>query len=150
MSKDNLIVAQCCFKGAIDLAVANKITVEEINDMTATFTEAILGKYGNGMVTQVETPAKPVFQPKKNYNNANSGKPKIGNPNEDASEKQLSFIKSLIKEVPASEQDAFNQLLNGKVTKGIASGMIEQLKQKVDENVPPVAKTDTAKDVAPF
>lgn len=65
MSKDNLIVAQCCFKGAIDLAVANKITVEEINDMTATFTEAILGKYGNGMVTQVETPAKPVFNLRK-------------------------------------------------------------------------------------
>ena len=56
----------------------------------------------------------------------------------------------MIKEIPASEQGAFTQLLDGKVTKGIASGMIEQLKQKVDESVPPTAKTDTADNVAPF
>ena len=46
MSRDNLIVAQCCFKGAIDLAVANKITVDEIPELTTQLTEHIINNFG--------------------------------------------------------------------------------------------------------
>ena len=61
----------------------------------------------------------------------------------------VTFIKSLISELPLSEQDAFKQLIAGKVNKGTASGLINQLKAKIDENEP-VAKTDTAPQEAPF
>lgn len=148
MSRDNLIVAQCCFKGAIDLAVANKITVDEIPELTTKLTEHIINNFGGG--TSAVVPAKPVFKPKENYAKANNNStPKIANPNEDASEKQIGFIKSLISELPLSEQDAFKQLIAGKVNKGTASGLINQLKAKIDENEP-VAKTDTAPQEAPF
>ena len=148
MSRDNLIVAQCCFKGAIDLAVANKITVDEIPELTTKLTEHIINNFGGG--TSAVVPAKPVFKPKENYAKANNNStPKIANPNEDASEKQIGFIKSLISELPLSEQDAFKQLIAGKVNKGTASGLINQLKEKIDENEP-VAKTDTTPEEAPF
>jgi len=148
MSRDNLIVAQCCFKGAIDLAVANKITVDEIPELTTKLTQHIINNFGGG--TSAVVPAKPVFKPKENYAKANNNStPKIANPNEDASEKQIGFIKSLISELPISEQDAFKQLIAGKVNKGTASGLINQLKAKIDENEP-VAKTDTAPQEAPF
>ena len=148
MSRDNLIVAQCCFKGAIDLAVANKITVDEIPELTTKLTEHIINNFGGG--TSAVVPAKPVFKPKENYAKANNNStPKIANPNEDAAEKQIGFIKSLISELPLSEQDAFKQLIAGKVNKGTASGLINQLKAKIDENEP-VAKTDTAPQEAPF
>ena len=148
MSRDNLIVAQCCFKGAIDLAVANKITVDEIPELTTKLTEHIINNFGGG--TSAVVPAKPVFKPKENYAKANNNStPKIANPNEDASEKQIGFIKSLICELPLSEQDDFKQLIAGKVNKGTASGLINQLKEKIDENEP-VAKTDTTPEEAPF
>ena len=147
MSRDNLIVAQCCFKGAIDLAVANKIETEEVMKLTQLFTDFILGEYGGG--TTAVVPAKPVFKPKENYAKADNNAPKIANPNSDASEKQIGFIKSLIAELPLSEQDAFKQLISGKVNKGTASGLINQLKAKIDENEP-VARTNTAPEEAPF
>tara|TARA_R100001460_G_scaffold102959_1_gene147910 strand:- start:8169 stop:8615 length:447 start_codon:yes stop_codon:yes gene_type:complete len=148
MSRDNLIVAQCCFKGAIDLAVANKITVDEIPELTTQLTKHIINNFGGG--TSAVVPAKPVFKPKENYAKANNNStPKIANPSEDASEKQIGFIKSLISELPLSEQDAYKQLIAGKVNKGTASGLINQLKEKIDENEP-VAKTNTAPEEAPF
>jgi len=148
MSRDNLIVAQCCFKGAIDLAVSNKITVEEIPELTTKLTEHIINNFGGG--TSAVVPAKPVFKPKENYAKANNNStPKIANPSEDASEKQIGFIKSLISELPLSEQDAYKQLIAGKVNKGTASGLINQLKEKIDENEP-VAKTNTTPEEAPF
>lgn len=148
MSRDNLIVAQCCFKGAIDLAVANKITVDEIPELTTKLTEHIINNFGGG--TSAVVPAKPVFKPKENYAKANNNStPKIANPNEDASEKQIGFIKSLISELPLSEQDAYKQLISGKINMGTANGLIDQLKARVDENKP-VAKTNTVPEEAPF
>ena len=148
MSRDNLIVAQCCFKGAIDLAVSNKITVDEIPEMTTKLTQHIINNFGGGVTAVV--PAQPVFKPKENYVKANNNStPKIANPSEDASDKQIGFIKSLIAELPVSEQDAYKQLIAGKVNKGTASGLINQLKEKIDENEP-VARTDTSPSEAPF
>ena len=51
--------------------------------------------------------------------------------------------------MPVSEQDAYKQLIAGRVNKGTASGLINQLKEKIDENEP-VARTDTSPSEAPF
>ena len=91
----------------------------------------------------------PVEQPKENYKGNSDKKPKIANPNEDASEAQLKYINNLIKELPLSEQDAFQQLVSGQVTKGVASGLIEQLKGKIDDNEP-VARTPKSSAEAQF
>jgi hypothetical protein len=147
MSRDNLIVAQCCFKGAIDLAIANRISTEEINKLTKVWTDFIIAEYGGG--TTAVVPAKPVFQPKENYKGNSDKKPKIANPNDDASEAQLKYINNLIKELPLSEQDAFKQLVSGQVTKGVAHGLIEQLKGKIDDNEP-VARTPKSSAEAQF
>jgi len=148
MSKDNLIVAQCCFKGAIDLAVANKITVDEINEVTKQFTENIINNWGGGITAVV--PAKPTFNPNANWGKAKANTPaKIQNPNADASEKQIGYIKSLIAELPVSEQSVYTDLLKGKVNKGTASAMIEKLKGIIDDNAPK-PKLDTTPDEAPF
>jgi hypothetical protein len=133
MSRDNLIVAQCCFKGAIDLAIANRISTEEINKLTKVWTDFIIAEYGGG--TTAVVPAKPVFQPKENYKGNSDKKPKIANPNDDASEAQLKYINSLIK--------------SGQVTKGVAHGLIEQLKGKIDDNEP-VARTPKSSAEAQF
>jgi hypothetical protein len=150
MSRDNLIVAQCAFKGAIDLAVANKITVEQVNDMTIQFAEAMINKYGNGMV-QASAPAKPVMKPADNYKQANKGtkEAKPANPKAPASDKQKNFIMSLIKEVPLAEQDGYKQLVTPNMNMGVASDLITQLKDKID-NAKPVAREHVAPEEAPF
>jgi hypothetical protein len=152
MSRDNLIVAQCAFKGAIDLAVANKITVEQVNEMTITFANAMIKEYGNGNITQPSTPAKPVFTPKDNYKKAkgdtNKGA-KPANPKAPASEKQKGFIMSLIKELPLSEQDGYKTLVTPSMNMGVASDMITELKQKIDGQQP-VARENTPPEEAPF
>jgi hypothetical protein len=153
MSRDNLIVAQCAFKGAIDLAVANKITVEEINNVTLQFADAMINVYGNGTSTAVtpSAPAKPVYKPADNYKPAKTANKdaKPANPKAPASDKQKNFIISLIKELPLAQQDGYNQLVTPNMNMGVASDLITKLKETIDGNVPQ-AKQHTAPDVAPF
>jgi len=147
---DEIIVAQCCFKGAIDLAVANKITVEEINDWTTTFTEAIISKYGN-KVSVVQSDAKPVFQPRDNYKKTNNSKATVKNPDATVSEKQLWLLNKLVSELPADQQNGFAGLIKSNMKMGLASSLIKEMQEIIDGQKP-VARPleEIADNEAPF
>lgn len=147
---DEIIVAQCCFKGAIDLAVANKITVEEINDWTTTFTEAIISKYGN-KVSVVQSDAKPVFKPKDNYKKTNNGKATVKNPDATVTDKQLWLLNKLVAELPAEQQNGFAGLIKDNMKMGLASSLIGEMQEIIDGQKP-VARPveEIADNEAPF
>lgn len=152
MSRDNLIVAQCAFKGAIDLAVANKITVEQVNAVTKQFADAMINNYGNGKAIEASAPAKPVYKPAENYKqakNTDSKNAKPSNPKAPASDKQKNFIISLIKELPLSEQEGYKKLVTPNMNMGVASDLITKLKEAIDGNAPK-ARENTMPDEAPF
>ena len=133
--KQKLIVGQCSFKGAIDLCVAGLIDIDEIDSFTETKTDMIM-KLGQG--TTYKYP-KEVSAPT-TYSGGNSNKP---------SDKQLGFIKRLIKEVPKSMGDEAQEKVSNGMSGKEASALIESLLQ-AKEDSKPVAKTPTDENEAPF
>ena len=80
-SKDRAIVAQVAFKGAIDLAVAGKIDIKSVLDATDAYADHLWSKYGFENTYE--------SYPPKSQSSGNS----------EPSDKQLNFIKKLLKEV---------------------------------------------------
>ena len=124
-NKDKLIVSQVAFKGAIDLAVAGKITVDEIINTTDEFTNAIWSNYGTA-----EFKGTPVY--KKTWS---ADKPKTSGGKKMASVKSLDYLESLITKLPVSQRQAYLDMLDGEMTQAVASGLIEKLKEAPDSNV---------------
>ena len=126
-NKDKLIVSQVAFKGAIDLAVAGKIAVEEILDTTNEFTTAIWSSYGTAEFKG--TPVKRTWSSDKpTYNKSSGGGKKL------ASEKSLDYLESLISKLPTDQRKGYLDMLDGEMTQTVASAMIEKLKEAPDSN----------------
>ncbi|QDP67398.1 MAG: hypothetical protein Unbinned6224contig1003_22 [Prokaryotic dsDNA virus sp.] len=154
IKNDNIIVAQCCFKGAIDLAVANKITVEEVFTLTQRWTDDIIKSYGNdSKTTVVKSDGKPSFQPKDNYKKTTNGKsPTVKNPDAPVSEKQLWLLNKLVGELPADQQNGFTGLIKDNMKMGLASSLIEEMKTIIDGQKPeakPMEQVKKDSDGAP-
>ena len=130
-SKDRAIVAQVAFKGAIDLAVAGKIDIKSVLDATDAYADHLWSKYG------FENTYEPY--PPKSQSSGNS----------EPSDKQLNFIKKLLKEVPKSVSDpAQTQVDNGLTGLG-ASQLIKSLLEEKEKNEP-VAKEPANEFESPF
>ena len=141
IKNDNIIVAQCCFKGAIDLAVANKITVEQVFALTQQWTDDIIKSYGNdSKTTVVKSDGKPSYQPKKNYKKTTNGKSAtVKNPDAPVTDKQLWLLNKLVGELPADQQAGFAGLIKDSMKMGLASSLIGEMQEIID-NAKPVAK----------
>ena len=147
MTRDNMIVAQCCFKGAIDLAVANKITVEQVFELTQEWTNSIISTYGNEQkTTVVKSDGKPSFQPKDNYKKTTNGKnATVKNPDAPVSDKQLWLLNKLVGELPADQQAGFVGLIKSNMKMGLASSLISEMKEIIDGNKPEAKPMDEVK-----
>jgi len=148
-NKDKLIVSQVAFKGAIDLAVAGKIPVDEIISNTHEFANAIWTEYGTA-----EFKGTPVY--KKTWS---ADKPKAsGGGKRLASVKSLDYLESLINKLPPAERQVYLDMLDGEMTQAVASSLIEKLKEAPDSNVATKEeleklarpKEDIAENEAPF
>lgn len=151
-NKDKLIVSQVAFKGAIDLAVAGKIPVDEIMEMTNDFTTELWSNYGTAEFKG--TPVKRTWSTDKpNYNKSSAGGGK-----KLASEKSLDYLESLISKLPVDQRKAYLDMLDGTMTQAVASAMIEKLKEAPDSNNTPKEELekmarplkDVGPDEAPF
>lgn len=144
---DNIIVAQCCFKGAIDLAVANKITVEQVFELTQQWTDDIIKSYGNeSKTTVVKSDGKPNFQPKDNYKKTTNGnKATVKNPDAPVSDKQLWLLKKLVGELPADQQNGFAGLIKDNMKMGLASSLIGEMQEIIDGQKPVAKPMDEVK-----
>lgn len=144
---DNIIVAQCCFKGAIDLAVANKITVEQVFELTQQWTDDIIKSYGNeSKTTVVKKDGKPNYQPKDNYQKTTNGnKATVKNPDAPVSEKQLWLLNKLVGELPADQQNGFAGLIKENMKMGLASSLITEMKEIIDGQKPVAKPMDEVK-----
>ena len=132
-SKDKAIVAQVAFKGAIDLAVAGKIEVKMILDATDKYAEHLWDKYGFYQ-------AKETYPPKTSQSSSGGGEP---------TEKQINFIKKLLKEVPKSVSDSAKTKVDNGLSGVGASALIKSLIEE-KEKIEPKAK-DPINDLdAPF
>lgn len=147
MTRDNMIVAQCCFKGAIDLAVANKITVEQVFELTQEWTNNIISTYGNEQkTTVVKSDGKPSYQPKDNYKKTTNGKSAtVKNPDAPVSDKQLWLLNKLVGELPADQQNGFAGLIKDNMKMGLASSMISEMKEIIDGQKPSAKPMDEVK-----
>ena len=132
-NRDKAIVAQVAFKGAIDLAVAGKIEVKSVLDATDAYAQHLWDKYGFYQ-------ARETYEPKTTQSSGGGGEP---------TDKQLNFIKKLLKEVPKSVSDpAQTQVDNGLTGLG-ASQLIKSLLEE-KENNEPVAKEPANEFESPF
>mgnify|MGYP003111896633 CR=1 FL=1 len=130
-SKDRAIVAQVAFKGAIDLAVAGKIDIKSVLDATDAYAEHLWDKYG--FENSYES------YPSKSQSSGNS----------DPTDKQLNFIKKLLKEVPKSVSDSAQTQVDNGLTGLGASQLIKSLLEE-KENNEPVAKEPANEFESPF
>ena len=130
-TKDRAIVAQVAFKGAIDLAVAGKIELNKVLDATDAYAEHLWNKYGFA----------------NNYESY-SAKPQSSGGGE-PSDKQLNFIKKLLKEVPKSVSDSAKTQVDNGLTGLGASQLIKSLLEEKEKNEP-VAKEPSNEFEAPF
>tara|TARA_B100001109_G_scaffold86884_1_gene70864 strand:+ start:127 stop:531 length:405 start_codon:yes stop_codon:yes gene_type:complete len=131
-SRDKAIVAQVAFKGAIDLAVAGKIEVKSILDATDAYAQHLWDKYGFYQ-------ARETYEPKTSQSSG-GGEP---------SDKQLNFIKKLLKEVPKSVSDSAKTQVDNGLTGLGASQLIKSLLEEKEKNEP-VAKEPSNEFEAPF
>ena len=132
MNKDKLIVTQVAFKGAVDLVVAGKLELDEITSFMESHTENMMKNAPAGDVN--------VF-PKQRPASA-------GNRPNMPSQKQVSYIFSLLKEVPKADADKISPTvaeLSGKQ----ASELIEKLISMKDSMTPEV-KTPKDDSEPPF
>ena len=131
-SKDKAIIAQVAFKGAIDLAVAGKIELNKVLDATDAYAEHMWDKYGFETKFESSYSAKP--------QSSGGGEP---------SDKQLNFIKKLLKEVPKSVSDSAQTQVDNGLTGLGASQLIKSLLEE-KENNEPVAKEPANEFESPF
>lgn len=150
-NKDKLIVSQVAFKGAIDLAVAGKIPVEEIMVTTDDFTDAIWDSYGTAEYKATPV-VKKTWSSERPKGSTNSGGKKL------ASVKSLDYLESLISKLPPAQRQTYLDMLDGSMTQTVASALIEKLKEAPDSNsatkeeLEKMARPlkDTKPDEAPF
>ena len=131
-SRDKAIVAQVAFKGAIDLAVAGKIEVKSVLDATDAYAQHLWDKYGFYQ-------ARETYEPKTSQSSGGG----------ELSDKQLNFIKKLLKEVPKSVSDSAKTQVDNGLTGLGASELIKSLLEEKKKNEP-VAKEPSNEFEAPF
>jgi|TARA_Y100001963_G_scaffold11_1_gene13 hypothetical protein len=134
MSKDKLIVSQVAFKGAIDLAVAGKIGMEHIMPTTKKFADDIWEAYG----TTESSSYSSSFS-------SSSG----GSGGGEASDKQINFIKKLVKEVPKSVADPAQAQVDSGLSGIGASALIKSLLAEKEKSEPKAKQPDNDYE-APF
>tara|TARA_R100000231_G_scaffold61956_1_gene50363 strand:- start:830 stop:1228 length:399 start_codon:yes stop_codon:yes gene_type:complete len=132
MNKDKLICTQVAFKGAIELVVAGKIELDEIDSFTSAKTDMMMSNAPQSESQYQQPVAKPFT--------AGQNTP---------TEKQLGFINQLLKQVPKSVSDTARQKVENGLTGKGASALIELLLQEKEANEP-VAKTPKNDTDAPF
>ena len=133
MNKDKLICTQVAFKGAIELAVAGKIELDEIDSFTTAKTDMMMNNAPQSE-SQYQQPVAKSF---------------AGGASNQPTEKQLGFINQLLKQVPKSVSDLARQKVENGLTGKGASALIELLLQEKEANER-VAKTPKNDTDAPF
>ena len=117
MSKDKAIVAQVAFKGAIDLAVADKIQISEIIDFTNKYADAIWDRYGFGDYESF----------RKEKGAVTSDRP--------ASDKQKSFVSSLFNKLTIQQQQQYKDKVDtNSMTISAASDFIQTFQDLIEKN----------------
>tara|TARA_R100000278_G_scaffold119280_1_gene100574 strand:- start:38 stop:430 length:393 start_codon:yes stop_codon:yes gene_type:complete len=117
MSKDRAIVAQCAFKGAIDLCVAEKIQMSEIMDYTYKYADAMWDKYG--FESSYDSGS----------NNYSGGKDRP------ASDKQKSFVSSLFNKLTIQQQQQYKDKVDtNSMTISDASDFIQTFQDLIEKN----------------
>ena len=118
MSKDRAIVAQVAFKGAIDLAVADKIQMTEILDFTTKYADALWDTYG--------------FESSYDSGKSNSYS---GSSDRPASDKQKSFVSSLFNKLTIQQQQQNKDKVDtASMTISDASDFIQTFQDLIEKN----------------
>ena len=111
-------MVQCALKEAGALAIADKITVDEVEKYTGLFTGAMVG-----IVKTFDGQATPT---------SSSSNSQMRNPNDPATQKQKDYLDSLISKLPKSEQDKVT--VKADITKEEISLLIDSFQTKVNAN----------------
>ena len=118
MSKDRAIVAQCAFKGAIELCVAEKIQMSEIMDYTYKYADAMWDTYG--------------FE--SSYDSGKSDS-YSGGSDKPASDKQKSFISNLFNKLTLQQQQQYKDKVDtASMTISDASDFIKTFQDLIEKN----------------
>ena len=116
MSKDRAIVAQCAFKGAIELCVAEKIQMSEIMDYTYKYADAMWDKYGFESYESF----------RKEKGAVTSDRP--------ASDKQKSFVSSLFNKLTIQQQQQYKDKVDtNSMTISDASDFIQTFQDLIEK-----------------
>ena len=117
MSKDRAIVAQCAFKGAIELCVAEKIQMSEIMDYTYKYADAMWDKYG--------------FESSYDSGSSNYS----GGKDRQDSDKQKSFVSSLFNKLTIQQQQQYKDKVDtNSMTISDASDFIQTFQDLIEKN----------------
>ena len=117
MSRDKAIIAQVAFKGAVDLAVEDKIQVSDILDFTHKYADALWDSYGFESINDSGG----------NYSGGGGDRP--------ASDKQKSFVSSLFSKLTIQQQNQYRDKVNtGSMSIADASEFIQSFQELIEKN----------------
>jgi len=122
MKRDESIVVQVAFKGAIELAVAGKIEIADVESTTKAFNKVMVD-----LIPEAEAEEGKFYKSNLNYN-------KVGN---SASDKQINFIKQLKPQTTKAMQDKVDSINFDELKAKDASKLIEDLLADKEANTPP-------------
>jgi len=125
MKRDESIVVQVAFKGAIELALAGKVEVSDIGKAVTDFNKIMVDLIPEA--TAEEQQQQKEFKPSYNYN-------KVGN---SASDKQINYIKQLKPQATKGMQDKVDSINFDELKGKDASKLIEDLIADKEANQPP-------------
>tara|TARA_Y100000590_G_scaffold41890_1_gene44671 strand:- start:140 stop:556 length:417 start_codon:yes stop_codon:yes gene_type:complete len=133
--KDELIVSQVVFKGGCDLIAVGILELDELKSFKDKWVKELMTHKNTSVASEFP---KQIYPPSNNQNRGGS-----------PTDKQVNFIKKLIKEAPKSVSDPAQAKLDSGLSGKEASALIETLLE-AKQNAEPKAKTNTDENEAPF